>query len=152
MILYEYQFWPYSSNKHLKDRSGDLVVHVLDEVSELLGPYVVATAVGPAEAVYGVLEFEGFLALEALDDEPYLAFGELRTFFESAFVLGFRPLRLTGEIQEPRYIFSGLVFALDIAVELRQSIREITKHSHEIMPLYAPLRSFIIGIQKIVHR
>jgi hypothetical protein len=48
-------------------------------------------AVWGSEAIYGVLELEGVFELEALDDEPYLALGELRTFLESAFVLGFRP-------------------------------------------------------------
>jgi hypothetical protein len=113
MSLQEYQFWPYSSNKHLQDRCGDLVVDVLDEMLELIGPNLVATAIGRAEAVYGVFELERFFALQALHDEPYLALGELRTFFESAFVLGFRPLCLTGEIQEARYIFSGLVREFD---------------------------------------
>lgn len=101
------------SNEHFQDHCGELVIDVLDEVFELLGPYIVATAIRRAEAVDGVLELEGFLALEALDYEPYLALGELRTFLESAFVLGFRPLRLGGEIQEPRDVLSGLVREFD---------------------------------------
>ena len=47
-------------------------------LSELLGPCIVAAAVGRAEAVYGVLELEGFLDFEALDYQAYLALGEAR--------------------------------------------------------------------------
>jgi hypothetical protein len=54
------------------------VVDVLDQVSELLGSYVIAPAVWRAEAVDGVLEPEGFFELEALDDEPDLGLGEAR--------------------------------------------------------------------------
>jgi hypothetical protein len=52
-------------------------------------------AIWRSEAVYGVLELEGLLALEALDDETDLALGKARD------------------------VLSGLVFALDVAVELR---------------------------------
>ena len=82
------------------------MIDILDEVSELLGPNIVATAIGRAEAVDGVLELEGIFELEALDNEPYLALGEAG------------------------YIFSSLVLALDVAVELRQRIRKIAEHSH----------------------
>jgi hypothetical protein len=102
-----------ASDQHLQDCRGELVVDILDEVSELPGPDIVAMAIWGAEAVDGVLELESFFELEALDDEPDLALGELRTFFESAFVLGFRPLRFTSEIQEAREVLSGLVREFD---------------------------------------
>jgi hypothetical protein len=73
-VLADFGFAVYSGhdwdllNKHLKDCGGELVVDVLDEVFELLGPYIVAMAFWRAEAVYGVLELEGFFELKALDD------------------------------------------------------------------------------------
>jgi hypothetical protein len=68
------------------------MIDVLDEMLELPGPYIVATAIGRAEAVYCVLELEGLFTLEAFDDEPYLTLGEARD------------------------VLSGLVLALYIAI------------------------------------
>jgi len=88
------------------------VVDVFDKASEFPGPDIVAKAFRMAAAVYRVLELKRVLALEALDNEPYLAFGEARD------------------------VLSGLVLALDVAVELRKSVGEIAQHSHKYRLLF----------------